>query len=133
MSDYLLNTNIISALLRDPNGPAARHIERVGPKRIFTSIVVAAELRYGCAKKGSAKLQAKVESLLSALPVLPLDVPVDIKYGSLRAELEAAGEPIGANDLWIGAHACTLGLTLVTGNTREFERIPGLAVENWLA
>ncbi|CAB3658477.1 MAG: type II toxin-antitoxin system VapC family toxin [Achromobacter sp.] len=133
MSGYLLDTNIISALLRDPNGPAARHIERVGPKRIFTSIVVAAELRYGCAKKGSAKLQAKVESLLSALPVLPLDVPVDIKYGSLRAELEAAGEPIGANDLWIGAHACTLGLTLVTGNTREFERIPGLAVENWLA
>jgi tRNA(fMet)-specific endonuclease VapC len=133
VSGYLLDTNIISALLRDPNGPAARHIERVGPKRIFTSIVVAAELRYGCAKKGSAKLQAKVESLLSALPVLPLDVPVDIKYGSLRAELEAAGEPIGANDLWIGAHACTLGLTLVTGNTREFERIPGLAVENWLA
>lgn len=100
---------------------------------IVTSVVVAAELRYGCAKKGSAKLQAKVESLLGALPVLPLDVPVDIKYGNLRAELEAAGEPIGANDLWIGAHACTLGLTLVTGNTREFERIPGLVVENWLA
>lgn len=85
------------------------------------------------APKGSAKLQAKVASLLGALSVLPVDVPVDIKYGSLRAELEAAGEPIGANDLWIGAHACTLGLTLVTGNTREFERIPGLAVENWLA
>ena len=133
MSGYLLDTNVISALLRDPNGPAARHIERVGPKVIFTSVVVAAELRYGCAKKGSAKLQAKVESLLGALPVLPLDVPVDIKYGNLRAELEAAGEPIGANDLWIGAHACTLGLTLVTGNTREFERIPGLVVENWLA
>lgn len=81
MSGYLLDTNIISALLRDPNGPAARHIERVGPKRIFTSVVVAAELRYGCAKKRSAKLQAKVESLLSALPVLPLDLPVDIKYG----------------------------------------------------
>ncbi|CUR78178.1 tRNA(fMet)-specific endonuclease VapC [Achromobacter xylosoxidans] len=99
---------------------------------IFTSVVVAAELRYGCAKKGAAKLQAQVESLLGALPVLPLDVPVDIKYGSLRAELETAGKPIGTNDLWIGAHACTLGLTLVTGNTREFERIPGLAVENWL-
>ncbi|MCI1837918.1 MAG: type II toxin-antitoxin system VapC family toxin [Achromobacter ruhlandii] len=126
-------TPTISALLRDPNGPGARHIERVGPKVIFTSAVVAAELRYGCAKKGAAKLQAKVESLLGALPILPLDVLVDIKYGSLRAELEAAGEPIGANDLWIGAHACTLGLTLVTGNTREFERIPGLAVENWLA
>ncbi|MFY3132146.1 type II toxin-antitoxin system VapC family toxin [Achromobacter ruhlandii] len=126
-------TPTISALLRDPNGPAARHIERVGPKVIFTSAVVATELRYGCAKKGAAKLQGQVENLLGALPVLPLDVPVDIKYGSLRTELEAAGEPIGANELWIGAHACTLGLTLVTGDTREFERIPGLAVENWLA
>ncbi|WP_346729247.1 type II toxin-antitoxin system VapC family toxin [Achromobacter ruhlandii] len=108
-------------------------MERVGPKVIFTSAVVATELRYGCAKKGAAKLQGQVENLLGALPVLPLDVPVDIKYGSLRTELEAAGEPIGANELWIGAHACTLGLTLVTGDTREFERIPGLAVENWLA
>lgn len=93
---------------------------------------MAAELRYGCAKKGSAKLQARVESLLGTLPVLPLDVPVDAKYGSLRAELEAAGEPIGANDLLIGAHALSLGLTLVTGNTREFERIRGLTVRNWL-
>lgn len=132
MSGYLLDTNIISALLRDPDGPAAHHIERVGPRKICTSIVVAAELRYGCAKKGSAKLQARVESLLGTLPVLPLDVPVDAKYGSLRAELEAAGEPIGANDLLIGAHALSLGLTLVTGNTREFERIRGLTVRNWL-
>lgn len=85
------------------------------------------------APKGSAKLQAKVASLLGALPVLPLDVPVDMKYGNLRAELEAAGERIGANDLWIVGHTCTLGLMLATGNTREFERIPGLAVENWLA
>lgn len=100
---------------------------------IFTSAVVAAELRYGCAKKGAAKLQAKVESLLGALPVLPLDVPVDIKYGNLRAELEAAGERIGANDLWIVGHTCTLGLMLATGNTREFERIPGLAVEYQLS
>nr|WP_313658545.1 type II toxin-antitoxin system VapC family toxin [Achromobacter ruhlandii] len=126
-------TPTISALLRDPNGAAARHIERAGPKVIFTSAVVATELRYGCAKKGAAKLQGQVENLLGALPVLPLDVPVDIKYGNLRAELEAAGERIGANDLWIVGHTCTLGLMLATGNTREFERIPGFAVENWLA
>jgi len=128
----LLDTNIISALIRDPAGPAARHIERVGHRQVCTSVIVAAELRYGCAKKGSAKLSARVESLLDTIPVLPLDVPADAKYGSIRAELEAAGEPISANDLLIGAHAQALGLTLVTDNTREFQRIRGLALENWL-
>lgn len=132
MSGYLLDTNIISDLLHDPDGRAARHIERVGHREICTSIVVAAELRYGCAKKGSAKLLARVESLLDTIPVLPLDIPVDAEYGGIRAELEAAGETIGANDLLIGAHAHSLGLTLVTGNTREFTRIRGLKVENWL-
>jgi tRNA(fMet)-specific endonuclease VapC len=128
----MLDTNIISALIRDPIGPAARHIERVGYQEICTSIVVAAELRYGCAKKGSAKLRARVESLLDTIPVLPLDAPTDSYYGDIRAELEAAGEPIGANDLLIGAHAHALNLTLVTDNVREFNRIRGLAVENWL-
>ncbi|WP_233235474.1 type II toxin-antitoxin system VapC family toxin [Bordetella sp. LUAb4] len=132
MRGYLLDTNIISSLIRDPAGPAARNIERVGHRQICTSIIVAAELRYGCAKKGSAKLSAKVESLLDTIPVLPLDIPADAEYGGIRAELEAAGAPIGANDLLIGAHAHALGLTLVTGNTREFERIRGLALENWL-
>lgn len=132
MNGYLLDTNIISALLRDPAGPAARHVQRVGAQEICTSIVVAAELRYGCAKKGSNKLRARVESLLKTLPILPLDLPVDARYGDIRAELEATGQTIGANDLLIGAHAITQGMTLVTGNTREFERIRGLAVENWL-
>lgn len=132
MNGYLLDTNIISAFLRDPNGPAARHIERVGHQKICTSIIVAAELRYGCAKKGSAKLLARVESILGVIPVLQLGTPADTKYGDIRAELEAAGEPIGANDLLIGAHACALGMTLVTANTKEFQRIHGLALENWL-
>ncbi|WP_088153549.1 type II toxin-antitoxin system VapC family toxin [Achromobacter xylosoxidans] len=132
MSGYLLDTNIISALLRDPEGRAARHVARVGHRKICTSIIVSAELRYGCAKKGSAKLLAKVESLLAVIPVLPFDVAADAEYGGIRADLEAAGQTIGANDLLIGAHAHALGLTLVTGNTREFERIRGLAMENWL-
>ncbi|MDN5842882.1 MAG: type II toxin-antitoxin system VapC family toxin [Alcaligenaceae bacterium] len=132
MSGYLLDTNIISALLRDPDGPAADHIERVGPQKICTSIIVAGELRYGCAKKGSAKLLARVEALLEIIPVLPLNIPADAEYGGIRAELEAAGKPIGANDLLIGAHAHALGLTLVTGNIRKFKRIRGLTVENWL-
>ena len=132
MSGYLLDTAIISELIRSPDGPAAHRIEQVGPKEIFTSIIVAAELRYGCAKKGSPRLLAKVEGILATIPVLPLDIPADAEYGGIRAELEAAGQPIGMNDLLIAAHAHALGLTLVTDNTREFSRIRGLKVENWL-
>lgn len=132
MNGYLLDTNILSDLIRDPDGSAARRVEQVGPKDIFTSIIVAAELRYGCAKKGSPKLLAKVEGLLETIPVLPLDIPADAEYGGIRAELEAAGQPIGMNDLLIAAHAYALGLTLVTDNTRDFGRIGGLKVENWL-
>lgn len=129
---YLLDTNIISDLIRNPGGKAAENLRRVGEDVVCTSIVVAAELRYGAAKKGSAKLLRRVEDFLADIEVLPLDVPVDAAYGRLRAELEAAGQPVGANDLLIAAHACTLGTTLVTANEREFGRIRGLAVENWL-
>ena len=128
----MLDTNIISDIIRNPFGPAARRIEEVGPRDICTSIVVAAELRYGCAKKGSARLREKVEGVLGTIPVLPLDVPVDAGYGVIRAELEMAGQIIGLNDLLIAAHAQALNLTLVTDNTREFSRIRGLDVENWL-
>ncbi|CBL46689.1 Nitrogen regulatory protein [gamma proteobacterium HdN1] len=132
MSGYLLDTNILSDLIRNPAGPAACRIEQVGPKEIFTSIIVASELRYGCAKKRSPKLLAKVEGILETIPVLPLDIPADVEYGGIRIELEAAGQPIDMNDLLIAAHAHALGLTLVTDNTREFSRIRGLNVENWL-
>jgi tRNA(fMet)-specific endonuclease VapC len=128
----LLDTNIISDIIRNPFGLAARRVEQVGPKEICTSIVVAAELRYGCAKKGSAKLLARVESILETISVLPLDVPADAEYGDIRAQLEAAGQIIGLNDLLIGAHAHALGLTLVTNNIREFNRIRGLSIESWL-
>jgi len=132
LSGYLLDTNIISDLIRNPSGAVARHIETIEVKDIFTSIIVAAELRYGCAKKGSAKLTQKVESLLATIPVLPLETPADAEYGNIRAELEAAGKTIGMNDLLIAAQAYTLGLTLVTDNLREFSRIQGLKVDNWL-
>lgn len=130
MTGYLLDTNIISDIIRNPFGAAARHVEEINPKKICTSIVVAAELRYGCAS--SAKLLAKVESLLETIPVVPLDMPADINYGAIRAELETVGQTIGLNDLLIAAHARALNLTLVTDNTREFQRIRGLNVENWL-
>lgn len=75
---------------------------------------------------------ARVQDILRTIPILPLDIPADIEYGSIRAELEAAGQPIGMNDLLIAAHAHSLSFTLVTDNTQEFCRIRGLKVENWL-
>lgn len=132
MNGYLLDTNIISDIMRNPAGSAAQHVERVGHQAIFTSIVVAAELRYGAAKKGSARLTAAVEAILRTIPVLPLECPADTRYGVIRAKLEAAGLSIGLNDLLIGAQALSSDLVLVTDNVREFSRIGGLAVENWL-
>ena len=129
---YLLDTNILSDLIRNPFGPVAQRIEAVGAKAVCTSIIVAAELRYGSAKKGSPRLQARVEDILATIPVLTLEVPADADYGRQRAQLEASGQPIGGNDLLIAAHALALGLTLVTHNTREFSRIAGLQVEDWL-
>ncbi|MBZ9967963.1 type II toxin-antitoxin system VapC family toxin [Mesorhizobium sp. BR1-1-2] len=129
---FMLDTNIISDMIRNPAGKAANAVEREGDDAICTSIVVASELRYGCARKGSAKLLKKVEQLLAEIPVLPLDVPADAEYGALRAELEAAGQHIGHNDLFIAAHACAMGITLVTANTGEFIRIRNLKIENWL-
>jgi tRNA(fMet)-specific endonuclease VapC len=128
----MLNTNIISDLIRNPQGKAARRIAKAGEDNICTSIVVAAELRYGCAKSGSERLRKAVEDLLGEIAVLPFDVPADTEYGNIRAALEAAGKPIGSNDLLIAAHAAATGATIVTANVEEFKRIRGLKVENWL-
>ena len=133
MTRYMLDTNIISDLIRNPQGRAAKRIAKVGDDNICTSIIVAAELRYGCAKSGSERLLKAVEDLLGEIDVLPFDVPADSKYGGIRAELETAGKPIGGNDLLIAAHAYSTGATIVTANTDEFKRIRGLNVENWLA
>lgn len=130
---YMLDTNAMSELIKNPAGKVAGHVRRVGEDAICTSIVVAADLRYGAVKRGSARLSRRVEELLANIPVLPLETPADALYGGIRAELEAAGQPIGGNDLLIAAHARTLGVTLVTANEREFRRIRSLDLENWLA
>jgi tRNA(fMet)-specific endonuclease VapC len=130
---YILDTNIISDLIRNPQGRAAKRIAKVGESSICTSIIVAAELRYGCAKSGSTRLRKAVEDLLGEISVLPFEAPADAEYGALRAALEAGGTPIGSNDLLIAAHARATGATIVTANVDEFRRVPGLTVENWLA
>jgi tRNA(fMet)-specific endonuclease VapC len=129
----MLDTNIISDLIRNPQGKAAKRIAKAGEDNICTSIIVAAELRYGCTKSGSTRLLKAVEELLGEIEVLPLEVPTDTEYGGIRSELEAAGKPIGGNDLLIAAHARAIQATIVTANTDEFKRIRGLSVENWLA
>lgn len=128
---YLLDTNIVSELVRDPHGAVARRIARVGEDSVCTSIVVACELRYGAAKKGSRRLSAQLEAILDALAVLPLEAGADRHYGEIRAHLERLGRPIGANDLLIAAHARAAGLQLVTRNLDEFARVPGLKVKDW--
>lgn len=129
----MLDTNIISDLIRNPQGKAAKRIAKAGEDNICTSVIVAAELRYGCAKSGSTRLLKAAEDVLGEISVLPFDVPADSEYGGIRSELEAVGKPIGGNDLLIAAHACAVGATIVTANTDEFKRIRGLSVENWLA
>jgi len=129
---YLLDTNIVSDLVRNPQGKVARQIRKVGEARVCTSIMVAAELRYGAAKRASPRLSAQLEVVLGALEVLPFEIPGDAVYGSLRTRLEQTGKLIGANDLLIAAHALALGYTIVTDNEKEFSRVKDLPRENWL-
>jgi tRNA(fMet)-specific endonuclease VapC len=98
---------------------------------IAISVIVAAELRYGAARRNSARLTRQLEAVLSAIETLPLAAPADRHYGSIRSALERIGQPIGHNDLLIAAHALALDTALVTNNVREFDRVPGLTVERW--
>ncbi|MBK1658501.1 type II toxin-antitoxin system VapC family toxin [Paracraurococcus ruber] len=128
----MLDTNIVSDLIRNPAGRAAGQVARVGEEALCLSIVTAAELRYGGERSGSERIQARVAAVLARLPVLPFDHPADAEYARLRTALEAAGQVIGPNDMLIAAHALATGATLVTGNTGEFRRVAGLTVEDWV-
>ncbi|MFP4167005.1 MAG: type II toxin-antitoxin system VapC family toxin [Opitutales bacterium] len=130
---HLLDTNILSGLIRQPRGIVATKIQECGEDRICTSLIVAAEIRYGCLKKGSDRLTAQANAVLNALTILPMEAPADEIYANIRHMLESRGEPIDPNDLLIAAHARSLELTLVSANENEFARVPGLKFENWLA
>ena len=129
---YLLDTMIVSDLVRNPHARLAQRVARVPADRVSTSIVCAGELRYGAERSGSVRLRLQLEQVLGSLPVLPLGDDADQHYGRLRARLERDGRVIGGNDLWIAAHALSLDATLVTDNLREFDRVEGLKAENWL-
>jgi tRNA(fMet)-specific endonuclease VapC len=129
---YSLDTNIVSDLIRNPQGRVAAEIRRVGEAEVCASVIVAAELRYGAEKKRSLRLSAQLEAVLGALAILPFESPADAAYGLIRARLERAGAPIGGADLLIAAQAMALGLTVVTDNEAEFARVEGVRCENWL-
>jgi tRNA(fMet)-specific endonuclease VapC len=131
-AQFLLDTNILSDLVRHPQGVIAQRIASEGEKSICTSIVVAAELRFGAKKSGSRRLVIQLETILSAIEILPLEEPADCHYARLRSYLEQRGTPIGPNDMLIAAHALAVNCTVITANAREFSRVPGLKVENWL-
>ncbi len=129
---YLLDTNILSDLVKNPADRVTEKIARVGEESICTSIVAAAELRYGAAKSRSRKLADRVHLVLSAIEILPLEAPADQHYAEVRNHLTRHGTPIGPNDLLIAAHALAKNLVVVTANISEFDRVPGLGLENWL-
>jgi tRNA(fMet)-specific endonuclease VapC len=130
---YLLDTNILSHLVRQPQGAVADRIAEIGEAHVLTSIIVACELRYGAAKRGSKKLTQQVESVLGAMTILPFEAGADRHYATIRTALERKGPPIGAHDMLIAAHARAIEAVCVTANVAEFRRVPALKVENWLA
>lgn len=129
---YLLDTNVLSDLVRQPQGVVAERIVLVGEGTVCTSIIVAGELRFGAEKKSSPRLTHRIDEILSVLKILPLETPTDYHYAKTRWQLEQAGTPIGPNDMLIAAQALSLDLTIVTANIKEFRRVHGLKVENWL-
>jgi tRNA(fMet)-specific endonuclease VapC len=132
---YLLDTNtLVYALNARPRHQAIlERLDREEPENLFVSTITLAELRYGAAKsrRREANLQ-KVQRVAQALNVSAFDDAAAAAYGGLRAELEGAGTPIGPLDTLIAAHALSLGMTLVTANTREFARVRALHLESWL-
>ncbi len=129
---YLLDTNILSHLVRQPQGRVAERIADVGEANVLTSVIVACELRYGAAKRGSRRLSRQIEAILGALTIRPLESDVERVYASIRVALERKGTPIGAHDMLIAAHARAIDAVCVTDNVAEFKRVPALRVENWL-
>jgi tRNA(fMet)-specific endonuclease VapC len=129
---YLLDSSIVSDLVRHPQGRTAARIAELGEDAVATSIIVAAELRYAAASSCSDRLLSQLETILGALEVLPIEAPVDASYASARAALKSGHDAIGANGLLLAAQAMALDMVVVTNNERGFARVGGLRVENWL-
>ncbi|WP_018899760.1 type II toxin-antitoxin system VapC family toxin [Rhizobium sp. 2MFCol3.1] len=131
MTRFLLDTNVISDVVRNPRGQAARRLRFSAADEVGTSIVVRGEILYGLAKNASVRGREALDAILGSIPVWPLEAPTEEVYGRLRNEMRLQGDGIDANDLWIASHALALDAVMVT-NDEIFSRVPGLKVENWL-
>ena len=132
---YLLDTDVLSNLMkRKPSVRLQARVASVPAEAQFSSSITLGELMFGAKKKGSSRLVREVEDrVASYLPMLPFDADAARRYGDIRAELERRGTPIGDADLRIASIALARGLTVVTGNTKHFARVPDLVLENWLS
>jgi tRNA(fMet)-specific endonuclease VapC len=130
---YLLDTNIFVYIRRGRPAEVLARFQRLRPREAVISVITYGELLYGMEKK-HPEPQAfhRLEELVSLMEVVALPTEAGRIYGAIRVGLEAKGEMIGNNDLWIAAHAKAAELTLVTNNEREFRRVPGLMMENWV-
>lgn len=129
---YLLDTNACVDILRRKTASLTRRVRRLDPNIVAMSSITLGELWYGAAKSSRpAHHESLISSICAIIQVLDLDASAAQIYGSLRAELEMQGRVISSEDLFIAAHALSLGATLITDNVREFKRVPGLQVQNW--
>lgn len=130
---YMLDTNIVIHIRRERPATVLERFRKLHPGEAVISMITYGELRYGAQKSSErARAEAVLERFIALIPVHAMDpFSVAAAYGEIRADLSRRGCLIGGNDLWIAAHARAGGLTLVTSNTGEFERVPGLAIEDW--
>ncbi len=129
---FLLDTNALTELARHPFGQCSHRMTAVGSESVFTSVIVAGEVQFGIDRFRAFRLLRQMERVLETIEIRPLQFEVVACYSRLRIDLETRGLPIGANDMWIAAHALAENAVLVTNNIREFSRINGLKVENWM-
>lgn len=130
--NYLLDTNVCSDALSGRYPSVGERLRACRPGAVRISSVVVAELRYGATRSPHARYNhERLDTFLAGFSVLDFDAPAASAYGEIRSALEAKGTPIGPNDLFIAAQAVAMGMVLVTDNVREFQRVPGLRLENW--
>jgi tRNA(fMet)-specific endonuclease VapC len=132
VSLFLLDTNILTELARNPFGASSHKLKVAGSHNTFTSIIVAGEVRYGIQRHPAMKLLRQMEQIMETIEIRPLPLSAIDTYSVLRTSLDSRSLPISGNDMWIAAHAIAEDAVLVSNNIREFSRIPNLKVENWM-
>ena len=130
---FLLDTNICIYIQRNKPAEVLARFRKLRHGEAGISAITHGELLFGAMKsRQRERALAEIDELTLWVPALVLPETASRRYATLRADIEAAGKPIGGNDLWIAAHAVAADLILVTNNEREFKRVPGLRVQNWV-